>query len=130
MVKARKRMRGTRDSAAAAQPVPRPRVVFEAARGGAWLPADELRRRALESLESLERCAVGDDGDAAAVLYVETAGVESLDAATLQILLALTDRQIQRGGSVALLRVSPGVEACLRTVGATRCSVLEGVAHD
>jgi anti-anti-sigma regulatory factor len=63
------------------------------------------------------------------VLYVDTAGVESLDAATLQILLALTDRQTQRGGSVALLRVSSPVEACLRTVGATRCSVVEGGTH-
>jgi ABC-type transporter Mla MlaB component len=125
MVKAGKRMGGLQGEAAPAKTVSQPQVVLQAVEAGAWLPADELRRRALESLE---RCG-SDDGDACAVLHVETAGVESLDAATLQVLLALTGRQMQRGGSVALLHLSSALETCLRTVGATRCAVLEGGAR-
>lgn len=70
-------------------------TVVDLARGGDWLPLEELRAAALS--------AAGAEGG----VTLNLEGVDHLDAGVLQILLALAGDRKKRGGGLRLANVSP-----------------------
>ncbi len=83
-------------------------TVVALARGGDWLPLEELRAVALS--------AAGERGG----VTLNLEGVDHLDASVLQILLALAAERKKRGGALRLANVSPPLSRWFEYAGGGR----------
>ena len=88
--------------------------VLSATVSGEWIAAEELLGASLALAE--QECDVS----------VDVEGADHLDAATLQILLALHRSQKKRGRVFGLVNASPALTIVLHRVGAARALGLQG----
>lgn len=91
-------------------------ATIEVARGGEWMEPEQLRRWALEQMGDGPAKEAGSPG--ANRLTMDLAGVDYLDAATLQILLAIEAELQPRGGHLRLIHASEQLQQWFDFAGA------------
>ncbi len=97
------------------EPMAETTVIAVERSGGDWMPVEELREAALEAL------AAGRD------ITIQLSGIDFLDAASLQILLALDREQKQTGRRLALVDASPNLRQWFEYAGAAEQFFEDGV---
>jgi hypothetical protein len=107
--------------------------ILRATASGEWRAAEELLAEALAfhdpGGERGGEWSADVSADVCVDVCVDVAGVDHLDAATLQIFLALRLLQKQKDAALHFLNVSPSLLGVLRCVGAARALGMEGDVH-